>query len=66
MTTGETLYADHEATQLVEAQAPVAGLPLTPVMLPYPCTNQIYEEATTYCCGVFRFLALTISVKLRS
>ena len=30
--------------ELVDAQAAVTGLPLFPVMLPYPCSNQIYEE----------------------
>src|SRR5271165_5797420 len=30
--------------ELVEAQAAAAGLPLVSVMLPYPCTNEIYEE----------------------
>ena len=30
--------------ELVEAQAAAAGLPLVPVMLPYPCSNNIYEE----------------------
>jgi uncharacterized protein (TIGR00290 family) len=30
--------------ELVEAQACAAGLPLIPVMLPYPCTNEVYEE----------------------
>ena len=30
--------------ELVEAQAAAAGLPLIPVMLPYPCTNEVYEE----------------------
>ena len=29
---------------LVEAQAAAAGLPLVPVMLPYPCTNEVYED----------------------
>jgi uncharacterized protein (TIGR00290 family) len=29
---------------LVEAQAVAAGLPLVPVMLPYPCSNEIYEQ----------------------
>ena len=28
---------------LVEAQARAAGLPLWPVMLPWPCSNEIYE-----------------------
>ena len=30
--------------ELVEAQAAAAGLPLIPVMLPYPCTNEVYED----------------------
>jgi uncharacterized protein (TIGR00290 family) len=30
--------------ELVEAQAAAAGLPLIHVMLPYPCTNEVYEE----------------------
>jgi uncharacterized protein (TIGR00290 family) len=30
--------------QLVESQAVAAGLPLFSVMLPHPCTNEIYEE----------------------
>jgi uncharacterized protein (TIGR00290 family) len=30
--------------ELVEAQAAAAGLPLVPVMLPYPCSNRIYEQ----------------------
>jgi uncharacterized protein (TIGR00290 family) len=30
--------------ELVEAQADAAGLPLLPVMLPYPCSNEIYED----------------------
>ncbi len=30
--------------ELVEAQAAAAGLPLVCVMLPYPCTNEIYED----------------------
>ena len=30
--------------ELVEAQARAAGLPLWPVMLPWPCTNENYEE----------------------
>jgi hypothetical protein len=29
---------------LVEAQAEAAGLPLIPVMLPYHCTNEVYED----------------------
>ena len=29
---------------LVEAQAAAAGLPLIPVMLPHPCTNEVYED----------------------
>src|SRR4051812_40713316 len=30
--------------ELVEAQADAAGGPLLPVMLPYPCSNEIYED----------------------
>ena len=30
--------------ELVEAQAAAAGLPLVPVMLPYPCSNEVYED----------------------
>ncbi len=30
--------------ELVEAQAAAAGLPLAPVMLPYPCPNESHEE----------------------
>ena len=30
--------------ELVEAQAAVAGLTLVPVLLPYPCSNEVYEE----------------------
>jgi uncharacterized protein (TIGR00290 family) len=30
--------------ELVEAQAAAARLPLLPVMLPYPCTNEVYED----------------------
>jgi uncharacterized protein (TIGR00290 family) len=30
--------------ELVEAQAAAAGLPLVPVLLPFPCTNAAYEE----------------------
>ncbi len=30
--------------ELVEAQAAAASLPLVSVMLPYPCSNEIYEE----------------------
>jgi uncharacterized protein (TIGR00290 family) len=30
--------------ELVEAQATAAGSPLIPAMLPYPCTNEVYEE----------------------
>jgi uncharacterized protein (TIGR00290 family) len=43
---------------LVEAQAAAVGLPLIPVMLPYPCPNQVYEErlmqaiATAHSSGV--------------
>ena len=30
--------------ELVEAQAAAANLPLVSVMLPYPCTNEVYED----------------------
>ncbi len=30
--------------ELAEAQAAAAGLPLVPVLLPSPCTNEAYEE----------------------
>jgi hypothetical protein len=30
--------------RLVESQAVAAGLPLFSVMLPHPCTNEVYEE----------------------
>jgi uncharacterized protein (TIGR00290 family) len=30
--------------ELVEAQATAAGLSLVPVMLPYPCSNEVYED----------------------
>jgi uncharacterized protein (TIGR00290 family) len=30
--------------ELVESQAAAAGLPLVPVMLPYPCSNEVYED----------------------
>ena len=32
--------------ELVEAQAAAATLPLIPVMLPYPCSNEVYEDRT--------------------
>jgi len=30
--------------ELVEAQGAAAGLSLVPVLLPYPCTNEVYES----------------------
>ncbi|HEU5119236.1 MAG TPA: ATP-binding protein, partial [Isosphaeraceae bacterium] len=33
--------------ELVEAQAAAAGLPLFPVLLPFPCTNEVYEDRMT-------------------
>src|SRR6516162_3334472 len=30
--------------ELVEAQATAVGLPLVPVPLPSPCTNEVYED----------------------
>jgi uncharacterized protein (TIGR00290 family) len=32
---------------LAEAQAKAVGLPLTTVMIPYPCPNEVYESAMT-------------------
>ena len=31
--------------ELVEAQATATGLPLLPVLLPWPCSNEVYEAA---------------------
>jgi diphthamide synthase (EF-2-diphthine--ammonia ligase) len=36
------MHAVHH--ELVEAQAVVAGLPLWPVWLPWPCNNDTYEQ----------------------
>ncbi len=36
---------------LVEAQAEAAGLPLYPVMLPFPCTNEDYENRMAKFCA---------------
>lgn len=36
---------------LVEMQAKAAGLPLLPVPLPWPCSNQEYEEIMKVFCG---------------
>jgi uncharacterized protein (TIGR00290 family) len=40
--------------ELVEAQAAAAGLPLWPVFLPWPCSNQDYEERMRAVCGKAR------------
>lgn len=36
---------------LVEAQAEAAGLPLRAVMLPYPCSNEVYEARMAGACA---------------
>jgi uncharacterized protein (TIGR00290 family) len=33
--------------ELVESQAAAVGLPLVPVMIPYPCSDEVYEERMT-------------------
>jgi hypothetical protein len=30
--------------ELVETQEAATGLPLVPVMLPHPCTNEVYDQ----------------------
>ena len=37
--------------RLVEAQAEAAGLPLRAVMLPYPCSNEVYEARMAKACA---------------
>ena len=37
--------------ELVELQAEAAGLPLWPVPLPWPCSNQEYEDTMRRLCG---------------
>jgi uncharacterized protein (TIGR00290 family) len=37
-------------TELLEAQAAAAGLPLWQVPIPYPCSNEIYEQAMSTAC----------------
>ena len=36
--------------ELVEAQAASAGIPLWPIPLPWPCSNQLYEERMAQVC----------------
>ena len=45
--------------ELVEAQAAAAGLPLIPVMLPYPCSNEVYEERMKAAIGEARAAGVT-------
>ena len=45
--------------ELVEAQAAATGLPLIPVMLPYPCSNEIYEERIMAAIGEARAAGVT-------
>ena len=35
--------------EVLEAQALAAGLPLTKILLPWPCSNEAYEERMTAC-----------------
>lgn len=37
--------------ELLERQAEAAGLPLWPVPLPWPCSNEQYEAAMSACCA---------------
>lgn len=37
--------------ELLEMQAEAAGLPLWPVPLPWPCSNEQYEAAMSACCA---------------
>lgn len=37
--------------ELLEQQAEAAGLPLWPVPLPWPCSNEQYESAMSACCA---------------
>jgi uncharacterized protein (TIGR00290 family) len=37
--------------ELLELQAEAAGLPLWPVPLPWPCSNEHYEAAMSACCA---------------
>ncbi len=36
--------------QLVEAQAAAVGVPLWPVYIPWPCSNEVYERQMTAAC----------------
>jgi len=45
--------------ELVEAQAAAAGLPLIPVMLPYPCSNEVYEQRMRAAIGEARAAGVT-------
>lgn len=37
--------------ELLDAQATAAGLPLWPVLIPHPCSNEIYEERMGAACA---------------
>lgn len=44
---------------LLEAQARAVGLPLRTVPLPWPCSNQIYEQAMREACAAWRAEGVT-------
>lgn len=45
--------------QLLRAQADAAGLPLLEVDLPWPCSNEIYEQRMTEACAKARSMGVT-------
>lgn len=45
--------------ELLRAQAASAGLPLLEVDLPWPCSNEIYEQRMRQACGKARALGVT-------
>lgn len=45
--------------ELVEAQAAAAGLPLSPVWLPWPCPNAEYEGRMATACAALRAAGVT-------
>src|SRR5262245_42360293 len=45
--------------ELVEAQAAAAGLPLVPVLLPCPCTNEAYERRMRAAVAEARVMGVT-------
>jgi len=45
--------------QLLRAQAEAAGLPLLEVDLPWPCSNEIYEQRMTEACAKAKSMGVT-------